>query len=57
MRLEDFLAWRGEEKEEFIEIRDVAAGRLPDNQGERPWAHGHVCFYSPGRGEALQYTC
>ena len=33
---EEFLAWRGEEKVEFIEIRDAApaAGQLPDTQGE-----------------------
>ena len=46
--------------EEFIEIRDAAntVGLFPNDQ-EEPWpqVHGHVCFYSPGRGEVLGYTC
>ena len=54
----NFPAQQGEEKEEFFEIN--AASAVADFQMIResqPLPHDHVCFYIPGRGEVLQYTC
>lgn len=36
VRKKNFLAWQGEEKEKFIEMRGTShtVGQLPDNQGE-----------------------
>lgn len=47
----NFLAQPGEEKDEFIEMRNAVStsGRLPDDQGE-PSAHGNWLFIFIARG-------